>query len=97
MCVFQAGFTPLHFASSNGHLDVVRYFIEECGADVSATKVSDPLICAPFKPHTLTRVRQGVTTPLHFASRNGHLEVMRYLVEKCGADVNAKDMVSEIG
>jgi ankyrin repeat protein len=32
---------------------------------------------------------------LHCASFNGHLEVVRYLIEKCGADVDVKDDVSE--
>jgi ankyrin repeat protein len=29
-------------------------------------------------------------TPLHFASRNGHLEVVKYL-KSVGADINAKN------
>jgi ankyrin repeat protein len=38
---------------------------------------------------------QDDRTPLHFASRDGHLEVVRYLIEKCGAGANVKDAVSE--
>jgi ankyrin repeat protein len=38
---------------------------------------------------------QSDATPLHHASYNGHLDVMRYLIEKCGADVNGENMVSE--
>jgi hypothetical protein len=34
-------------------------------------------------------------TPVHFASANGHLDVVRYLIEERGADVNATDDVSE--
>jgi hypothetical protein len=34
---------------------------------------------------------QNGGVPLHSASLNGHLEVVRYLTEKCGADVHAKD------
>jgi ankyrin repeat protein len=40
-------------------------------------------------------VLQSGWTPLHHASQNGHLEVVRYLIEKCGVDVNVKDSVSE--
>jgi ankyrin repeat protein len=35
MRVLQIGWTPLHFGSSNGHLDVVRYLVEERGAEVN--------------------------------------------------------------
>jgi ankyrin repeat protein len=38
---------------------------------------------------------QNYYTPLHLASWNGHLEVVRYLIEKCRAEVNTKDNVSE--
>ena len=35
------------------------------------------------------------TTPLMYATANGHLPVVEYLVEK-GADVEAKDDVSDV-
>jgi ankyrin repeat protein len=42
MCVLQTYDTILHFASSNGNLDVVQYLIEKYGADVHAkNKVSE--------------------------------------------------------
>ena len=30
-------------------------------------------------------------TPLHLAASNGHFKTVRYLVEKCGVEVNCKD------
>jgi hypothetical protein len=33
--------------------------------------------------------------PLHCASSNGYLDVVQFLVEKCGADVHAKDSDQE--
>jgi hypothetical protein len=32
--VWQTGSTPLHHASSEGRLDIVRFLVEQCGADV---------------------------------------------------------------
>jgi ankyrin repeat protein len=32
----KIGYTPLHRAAINGHLDVVKYLVEEKGADVKA-------------------------------------------------------------
>jgi ankyrin repeat protein len=32
----QSGFTALHFAAFDGSIDVVRYLLEECGANINA-------------------------------------------------------------
>ena len=32
----EEGFTALHFASFHGNLVLIKYLIEECGADVHA-------------------------------------------------------------
>jgi hypothetical protein len=45
--------------------------------------------------HQLCLLLQVGDTPVHCASLYGHLDVVRYLIEECGADVNAKGNVSE--
>jgi len=44
-----SGCTALHGAAVTGHLDVVKYLIEECGADVEAI---DPLGSTPLHEAT---------------------------------------------
>lgn len=60
------GATPLMWAAGGGHLDIVRYLVEECH-------------CDPRRPQKGKRSFSG-RTALHWAARNGHLEVVRYLV-----------------
>jgi ankyrin repeat protein len=36
MWELQDGRTPLHIASSNVHLDIVQFLVEQCGVDVRA-------------------------------------------------------------
>ncbi len=65
--------TPLHYAATNGQLEVARWLIEQ-GADVNAEE---------------GRYENGHgSTPLHAAVRQGHFSVVRLLLDK-GADVNA--------
>ena len=45
-----------------------------------------PLLCYPSQ-------WQFAQRPLHYAARNGELEVMRFLVDECGMDINAPDEV----
>ena len=40
-------------------------------------------------------VLQDGKTPLIWASREGKLDVVKYLVEECEADVNAEDQVKQ--
>jgi ankyrin repeat protein len=113
MCVLQyGGWVPLHLASFNGNLGVVRYLIEECGADVHAkNRVSEfgrligwiNLLSQDFNTkryichfyNCVECVLQYGESPLHLVSSSRYLNVVQYLIEKCGADVNAKDNVSE--
>jgi ankyrin repeat protein len=67
----------LLYASVEGHLEVVRYLIDQ-GADVNVNKSFHEGLAVP-----------GVT-PLHGAASGGHLEVARLLIAS-GARLDAKD------
>jgi hypothetical protein len=55
------GWTPLHYAATAGHLDVVEYLISK-EVDIDAHNPSD-------------------TTPLMMAARYGHIKVVKYLLD----------------
>ena len=64
--------TPLHIACGMGHLEVVKFLIEEKGCDYT-------LIC---------RNKEGFAiSPLHSACENGHLDIVRYLVDEQSVDL----------
>nr|XP_033331128.1 putative ankyrin repeat protein RF_0381 [Megalopta genalis] len=89
--------TPLHYASTNGHLDTIKYLVEE--KNVNFMVVDDdswtPLHCASYIGHqdtvkylvdeknaNSTVVDTAGRTPLHCASYNGHLVVVKYLLDE---------------
>ena len=89
----------LRWASKNGHLEIVKYLVEQ-GADIhTQIDVNDALIKAILNGH-LEVVRYLIEhgadihaqndSALRWASHNGHLEVVKHLVEH-GADVHAED------
>ena len=77
---------PLRCAACNGHLEVVKYLIEECGADVHAFDDS-ALHLANGKGHL--EVVKYLVEDCEFVDRfdlewtiyNVHLENVKYLVE----------------
>ena len=87
--------TPIHLASLNGHLEVVRFFISElnCNPNITGRHDETPLHSAASHGHlhivkylieeqncNLSCKDEDDDTPLHAASRNGHLDVVKYLV-----------------
>jgi len=98
------GRTMLHLAAENGHVEIVRYLVEEKGLDINA-KYKDrytPLHFAVENGHVeIVRYlveEKGIDIKgenrddwavLHLAARGG-LEMVRYLVEEHGLDPNAK-------
>jgi ankyrin repeat protein len=72
----QDGLTPFCGAARAGHIDVVRYFVEECGASVNWETAGS---C------------NGSNTPLRCAAWGGQLDMARYLVNVLGVPVNDPD------
>src|SRR5256886_12734196 len=87
----REGNTPLHLAARSGDLALVQELIAN-GANPDAPTVPTP---APDRASAgaggggASRFIAGEQTPLMFAAKAGHVEVMRALVA-AGADANAK-------
>ena len=100
---FRDKSTPLHLASQEGHLDIVRFLIEH-DANMAAqdqdgwtplhvVSQSDHLDVARFLvEHVANAEAQDRCgrTPLHLASQRGRLDVARSFVEN-GANAEAQD------
>ena len=67
------GSTAEHWAAGSGHLECLRFLVEEGKTQ---------------EPPTKMRRREGKTS-LHYAARNGHLDCIRYLVEERGYSLRA--------
>lgn len=74
----------MHWAAGMGHLSLVKYFLVTTTASGSNNGDNSPfsLVDQPAQGNSQGR------TPLHYACRNGHFEIARYLVEEHGANVN---------
>ncbi|KAJ3065397.1 hypothetical protein HDU98_011251 [Podochytrium sp. JEL0797] len=74
-----AGFTPLHAASANNHLPLLALFFIN----------SNALVLPSDLDVTPTTAEDG-GSPLHWACLNGHLEVVKTMVER-GANVGKRN------
>ncbi|WP_353279072.1 ankyrin repeat domain-containing protein [Wolbachia endosymbiont (group B) of Longitarsus flavicornis] len=70
------GQVPIHIAAFHGHKNIVKFFVVEKGVDVNWED--------GYRSHG------NWWTPLHWASKGGHLDVVEYLVS-LGANIDAKD------
>ena len=92
------GDTPLHWACRYGWLDVVKSILEQD----EDQETSLQLVLSPFQAvsnvmawyfgTSIVEVKDGAKqTPVYYACRGGHLNVVRYLCEQCSCDLNLKD------
>ena len=100
------GATPLHFALVKQNVKMVSLLVEK-GADltiadedgwdatlyaVSYSSIPCLEILLAKDPGILTRRKYAYdSTPLHWAARYNSVDMVWYLVETCGMDVNARD------
>ena len=71
------GATPLLMSCRNGHMEVVKYLLDKCGAPMEQTGL-----------FYFDRLGVRGVPPLWCAARAGHLSIVKMLVEK-GANVNS--------
>jgi ankyrin repeat protein len=99
----EDGWTALHLASSEGHLDIAKLLIDR-GANVDSRndEQETPLALASSFGHLdIARflIESGAAvsapdkegnTPFHMAANKGHLDVTKFLLE-CGIDVDIRN------
>lgn len=82
--------TPLHIASALGLLSIVQYIVEHGQANVDVTdKGRVGPMCNTTHIDDFSKV--DGRTPLHYATICYHPDVVRYLVERGRANINATD------
>ena len=101
------GITPLHIASTKGHLAMVEYLLEcKCDPLYKWNDGNTPMNCAALEGHLnilqflitkknyspLTKGRQSRTL-LHNASQEGHLHIVKYLADMQEVDASCEDEV----
>ena len=95
------GDTPLHNACRNGHLHVVDYLIDKCGAyeDPINNKKETPFLIASKSNNIFIQnyFINKFNYPKNFepnifkACQKGDLESLKYLIEKCDFDINSSN------
>ena len=95
--------TPLHNAIVGGHLNVVRFLIEQCKVYAGLDKHlllhfsvwfgHLNLVKYYIREHNCSPMFSTADdkTPLHFASMRGHLDIVQYLILEHNADIFLED------
>ncbi|WP_341812568.1 ankyrin repeat domain-containing protein [Wolbachia endosymbiont (group A) of Conops quadrifasciatus] len=95
------GWTPLHYAAWKGYFEVVKLLIDK-RANIDAENIyrerpihlaaagnDQKIVELLLKGVSVDDTNKNGETPLHYATRNGQLEVAEFLIKK-GARVHAK-------
>ena len=103
LCPNEHNNTPLHFAALNGHLDIVKLFIEDlkCDPNCNGRLKGTPLHKASQNGHIdIVKYLGDIhhcdplcpdknnNTPLHLAALNGHLDIVKFFIEDLKCDSN---------
>ncbi|QOD38396.1 ankyrin repeat domain-containing protein [Candidatus Wolbachia massiliensis] len=85
------GSNALHVAAANGHKDIVEFFLgDKCGTYVRIMDTPGISI-ASYQGVSIDTADTDGWTSLHYASCNGELEVVKFLVSK-GANIYAENI-----
>lgn len=97
-------YTPLHEATHSGNLELSKYLIEECGADITLlTKYGNSILHMAAVSGNLNLVKYLIEkhkvnvhaidndghTILHYAVIGNNLDIVKYLIEEYGLDPSA--------
>ncbi|CAG8567763.1 11687_t:CDS:2, partial [Dentiscutata heterogama] len=93
----SSGLNPLHYAASRGHTDIVKWLVTEAGAiidleDQTASYNGHVSIVAWLLMNSANVEQKDNDgwTALHNASSQGHIMIVRYLLENTSANVDVK-------
>ena len=87
------GFTPLHLASMNGHLQIIKIMFNY---NTNASAVTEKVLynCEREDKRYGMGARHGGDTALHLAAAYGHINVVVFLLKK-GAEAEAENVSLE--
>ncbi|CAG8470856.1 26294_t:CDS:2 [Dentiscutata erythropus] len=100
----DSGLSPLHYAASRGHLEIVKFLVTEASSiiDLEDQTGETALLKAAYNGHAaivawLLQMSANVEqkdndgwTALHNASAQGHLQIVKHLLVEAHANVDVK-------
>lgn len=81
-----SGQTPLMKACANGHIDVVRYLIEENNVNFDILDNDPSNVIDEKDANIMYFMDEDLRKPIHYAALNGHLHILKYLIDEKNAD-----------